>query len=296
MPKQQQIARELERLEMLIQGLKKTCGVEEETNEFMRPRRADPFDLNQSAALQKNTTYRPWMGRAFTSRLLAFTIAWQVLNVGLLTVIDAYTEDSVFATSNPYYVLGLFTMVACQLVHLGIIIAATIKLAKQLLHHTATAGFLVQSYLSTVILYAGLYTLLHRYQGEVWIGKGGPTDTFPVQGSLSSDTYITKTFVVFFYFSVQTISSVGFGDLTPRVWYLYLLVSTEMLLGVFYMVAILGRSLDTMLKKPLDRDATLMFKGPSLYDKVRKFVGRDKKPTSLNLHLDENRPLLMGSA
>jgi len=49
-----------------------------------------------------------------------------------------------------------------------------------------------------------------------------------------------------------------------------------MLLGVFYMVAILGRSLDTMLKKPLDRGETLMFKGPSIYDKFRKFVRHEK--------------------
>ena len=38
-----------------------------------------------------------------------------------------------------------------------------VKLAKQIVHHSASFWFLIQCYLSTVVLYAGLYTLVYRF-------------------------------------------------------------------------------------------------------------------------------------
>ena len=38
-----------------------------------------------------------------------------------------------------------------------------VKLAKQVLHKTASGSLLAQSYLSTVLLFAGLYTLEYRF-------------------------------------------------------------------------------------------------------------------------------------
>ena len=39
----------------------------------------------------------------------------------------------------------------------------TVKLAKQIVHHSASFWFLIQCYLSTLVLYAGLYTLVYRF-------------------------------------------------------------------------------------------------------------------------------------
>ena len=39
-----------------------------------------------------------------------------------------------------------------------------VKLAKQVMHKTASGSLLAQSYLSTVLLFAGLYTLEYRFQ------------------------------------------------------------------------------------------------------------------------------------
>jgi predicted transporter len=47
-----------------------------------------------------------------------------------------------------------------QLLHLVLLVATSIKLAKQLAHRTATLDFLVQSYLSTILVYAGVYVSL----------------------------------------------------------------------------------------------------------------------------------------
>ena len=39
-----------------------------------------------------------------------------------------------------------------------------------MMHQTATDSFLVQSYLSTVLLFAGIYTLLYRVAPSHWTG------------------------------------------------------------------------------------------------------------------------------
>ena len=49
--------------------------------------------------------------------------------------------------------------VGCLLIR---ILGFIVKLAKQIMHHTASSRFLIQSYMSTLLLFAGLYTLIFR--------------------------------------------------------------------------------------------------------------------------------------
>ena len=44
------------------------------------------------------------------------------------------------------------------------IFSVTVKLTKQIMHQTVTKSFLAQSYLSTTLLYAGLYTLVYKIE------------------------------------------------------------------------------------------------------------------------------------
>eukprot|EP00035_Acanthoeca_spectabilis_P011269 m.198324 g.198324 ORF g.198324 m.198324 type:complete len:293 (-) comp15291_c0_seq9:1273-2151(-) len=189
------------------------------------------------------------LGKEITGRLLLLTVLWQVLNVGLLTLLDMTTPASVFSHGNNYFELGIVLMVACQLLHLLIMVASTVKLAKQLLHHTATSSFLFQSYLSTIVLYAGIYTLLHRYQPDSWSGA-------ETGRALSSEDYVVKSFIIFLYYSTTTITSTGYGDVYPEAWYLYLLVSSEMLLGVLYQAGIFSRGIDLLINRAIDRKET----------------------------------------
>jgi hypothetical protein len=71
-----------------------------------------------------------------------------------------------------------------------------------MLHNTASSSFLVQSYLSTILLFTGVYLLLFRLQPSMWAG----VDTGQ---TLNSSTYVIEAFVRMLYFSVATMTGVG---------------------------------------------------------------------------------------
>jgi hypothetical protein len=80
-----------------------------------------------------------------------------------------------------------------------------------------------------------MLSFVHRYQPDVWAGADA-------EGPLTSDDYVIKSFIVFLYYSTTTITSTGYGDVYPDAWYLYLLVASEMLLGVLYQVCGAGHA------------------------------------------------------
>eukprot|EP00039_Didymoeca_costata_P012492 m.180296 g.180296 ORF g.180296 m.180296 type:complete len:277 (+) comp15496_c0_seq2:427-1257(+) len=186
--------------------------------------------------------HAPRLGPIITKRLLLLTFVWQIINVGILTILDATVGDETLKLHNlddRFLMSGIVVMAVFQLVQMLLIVAASVKLAKQLVHHTASSSFLAQSYMSTILLFAGIYTLLHRCDQEAWYGV-------TTQERFDKTTYILNTFILFFYFSTSTMTSVGYGDIHPRSWYLYLLTSSQMLLGVMYSVAILGRGIEVL--------------------------------------------------
>jgi hypothetical protein len=118
-----------------------------------------------------------------------------------------------------------------------------------MLHNTATDSFLVQSYLSTVLLFGGIYTLLYRIAPSHWTGV--PEVSALVLSAIGSpiedtsdvaDSWIISVFVKMIYYSITTMTSTGvslvlgphqsnlvqYGDITPNdAFYLYLIVSMQ---------------------------------------------------------------------
>eukprot|EP00052_Salpingoeca_macrocollata_P014396 m.113157 g.113157 ORF g.113157 m.113157 type:complete len:298 (+) comp19304_c0_seq3:55-948(+) len=183
------------------------------------------------------------LGRRFTNTLLPLAIVWQVLNVIILTLIDKNISNEEIARhplDNKYFFAGVVVMVVFQMIHMVVVVIASVKLAKQVLHRTATSSFLVQSYLSTVLLFAGVYTLLFRADKSAW--KGIMEDKND-EASVQSNTYIAQAFAIMLYYSVTTMTGTGFGDIHPVSWYLYLIVTAQMLLAVVYTTTIFARGL-----------------------------------------------------
>ena len=87
-------------------------------------------------------------------------------------------------------------MAGFQAIHLVLMLATSIKLAKQLVHQTASGNFLVQSYLSTVLAYAGIYALLYRIRPDVWTGMDSDYSNRDAMESFNQVGYSVDSHVI----------------------------------------------------------------------------------------------------
>jgi potassium channel LctB len=161
---------------------------------------------------------RAWV----TNNVLLFTVLWQLLLLSIISALEFFLKD-LAAVLDVAIVLGSLT----QLVQMVFIIATSVKLAKQLQHRTASGWFLIQSYLAVIINFAGVYTLMFQINPKSFYC---PT--------INKDSEIFIIYGVFLYFSGNTISTVGYGDIYPVVWYTELWVFLEAMLSVVFSTVI----------------------------------------------------------
>jgi len=106
--------------------------------------------------------------------------------------------------------------------------------------YNATSGqvnwfFLVQSYLSTVIMFAGVYLLIHHRYPEAFMGLN------PLEFEDQRRTF--EWYIDFLHFSVGVMSA-GISKVLPSLWYAELVVTTQMLISMVYWMFILGFGLE----------------------------------------------------
>lgn len=94
--------------------------------------------------------------------LLLLSILWQLVCIGILSFVDFKTHKT--SSHHTAKVVSNVILTAFTSVHLLVVILITMRVAAKVAAHTATFSFLIQSYLSTVLLFSGLYTLCTRFQ------------------------------------------------------------------------------------------------------------------------------------
>jgi len=166
---------------------------------------------------------RPWI----TNNIFFLTLVWQFIGVTIAHVSKTYA-----ANDDIGFIIAVVFMFFTQALNLIIIIILNVKLIKQLSHKTATGWFLMQSYLSCVVIFAGIYSLIFLINADLFGGI-----------AYNSNTNMFVVFEEFTYFSLTIMSTVGLGDISPISWTTQCVVMIEILLAVLYTTVIFARGL-----------------------------------------------------
>lgn len=163
-----------------------------------------------------------------TKNISIFSIIIQTLNLIILTLIDLFPRQS----KNETLILSAIFMISLQLCHLVLVILTSVELARKLLTHCGNNFLLCQSYISTILLFSGVYTVTFRLDPKGWTS----------QETIDNPIQVVDLWSKFLFLSVSSGTLCGSSNLMPRIWYNNLLVSTQMLLSFIYFASILGHT------------------------------------------------------
>lgn len=145
------------------------------------------------------------------------------------------TFDSMVTSSSSYGYLVHTIAVVLQLaaiLHVGL---ASWRLTHQLLRYRATSGFLMaQTYLSTVLLFAGFYLIIYRVDPNSW--ETSPTD--PIRSGTAFMQHVRML-----YLSVSSATLCGAANIQPISWYATVTLCFQSLVNFIYFASILAQTI-----------------------------------------------------
>jgi len=172
-----------------------------------------------------------------TENIFIITVVWQLLCVGALELVDAL--DRKFEKKNPtIFVVGVVIMVIFQISNLVLSFSVSVKLTKQYMHQTATMKFLLQSYLSTLFLFGGLYTSIGRLRPD-WFDN--------LTGHRNDRVYALELFSQLLFTSISTGTLCGAASVTAVHPVTEIMMSLQMMLSFVYFASILSQVINPSL-------------------------------------------------
>eukprot|EP01091_Cochliopodium_minus_P016657 TRINITY_DN6311_c0_g1_i2.p1 TRINITY_DN6311_c0_g1~~TRINITY_DN6311_c0_g1_i2.p1 ORF type:complete len:297 (+),score=49.11 TRINITY_DN6311_c0_g1_i2:33-893(+) len=198
---------------------------------------ANKFKGKNTKKIKKKNEQKRKIPQWITNNLLLITSIWQLLIILIYRI--AFHNQGINDSTNEgkFFIIVLAIMIFFQVLQLTFIILTSIKLSKQIIHGTASNWFLIQSYLSTVLLFAGLYELIYILVPDAIVG---------VIPAMDQNNELTHDFLFIrlIYFSLSVMSTTGFGDIHSNRWYADLIVIVQMLLSVLYTTVIFVRGIE----------------------------------------------------
>jgi len=158
--------------------------------------------------------------------------------LGLLAFLAyAHGQARLLSTPSTPLLWGLGAVgAAAPLVRVGIVTRSVAARAS-----TLDLGLLLQIYGSVILIFASLFALL-QVSGPAPAFTGMATVWTEQSATLGEHTKaLLEVFGESAYLSVVTVTTVGFGDITPASGLARLLVSAEALIGVGFMSLVLGK-------------------------------------------------------
>jgi len=159
--------------------------------------------------------------------LFMVVVFFQLGTLGILLLLD----PELLEDPNPHESKAFLVLCILQGVLTLLLISVSLRIAFKMHDHVEIGlSFLVQSYLSVIVLFDGIYLL-------VFLAN---KDSFKLPFVSPEFLSLPGAMVKFLYFSCTAMTTTGFGDITPRLMVGRIAVTVHMIVSQVYHILILG--------------------------------------------------------
>jgi hypothetical protein len=159
-------------------------------------------------------------------------------------------DPDIFARGS-IQVAALAGTLAFQIAALCVVISVSLKYVRHA--DTVTLSFVLQSFLSACLCYAGIYVMMYCREPDTFhvgcstcAAVGPANSTAAAGGAAALADPFWLTIIAFVYFSITSMTSTGFGDIYPQTPGARVVVCSQALVSVLYSVVILGMGLKSL--------------------------------------------------
>jgi hypothetical protein len=124
-------------------------------------------------------------------------------------------------------------MLICAIIQLAHMIQTIVYFLYKSMHFIIPLRTVIHLYLSTIIGFAAIFALSEAYESNA---------SFDISAD-DTDRSPTKLIISFLYFSAVTMGSIGFGDISPKVWHSILASMIAMFVSLCYRIVIFSIAL-----------------------------------------------------
>ena len=141
-------------------------------------------------------------------------------------------QDKNFISSA--FILSLFI----QILHLSMVVSTSLKYVRH--SENITINFLVQSFISVCVLFAGMYIMVFLFQKQ---------DAWPLKEGIKASAGFWYVSGEFLYLSITTMTTTGYGDLSPRSTFAIAIVSLQIIASAMFMQIIIALGVNMMTEQ-----------------------------------------------
>lgn len=212
-----------------------------ESNQFQVDSRPSNDHLINRSHVRDTTDITSQIKRWVKHNLFLATLFSQGLNVLILCTIDYKMDQHSQLQFNV-----LFTVCVIQIVQFAFVFGMCLKLVRQIQYLDVSTSFLMQSFLATIIFFAGIYFSISLFNTSAFV--------VPVLAATGNSKNQFTRFWNFVYFSTTCQTHTGLGDIVPIAWLSRLVVSFHIFVSVLYSVVILGLGLAKLVDRSVPSD------------------------------------------
>ena len=141
-------------------------------------------------------------------------------------------SDSPDALRSGNLSINLVAAVSIELIQVLVMMFVSWRLVRKISSNKLSLAFLLQSYISQIFSFAGLYMLYYIFN---------PVTSFSfLVDEASKNPPLYKIIPYFVYFSISLTTTAGYGDIVPISTLGRILASIQMLVAIFYNVVVMG--------------------------------------------------------